>query len=46
MKPSVRAVVSNVYPYNFRSDVISDVIFGAAIDNVGVDVCVKFGVSR
>ena len=41
-KPS-EAVFLTVSPYNFRPDVDNDVISGLAIDNVGVNVCVKFG---
>ena len=33
-------------PNNFRLEVDSDVISGVAVDNVGVDVPVKFGDSR
>ena len=30
-------------PYNFRPDVDNDVMSGMAIDNIGMNVCVKFG---
>ena len=44
-KPS-EAVFSTVSPYNFRLEVDNDVISGTGIDNVGMDVPVKFGDSR
>ena len=40
------AVVSGIFDrflYNFRPDVVDDVMSSVAIDNVGVNVCVKFG---
>ena len=40
-KPS-EAVYSTVFPYNFRTEVDNDVISGIAVDNVGVDVTIKF----
>ena len=30
-------------PYTFRSDVDNDIVSGASVENVGVDVLVKFG---
>ena len=39
-------VFSKVFRYNFRPEVDSDVISGATVDNVGVDLSVKFGDSR
>ena len=44
-KPS-EVVLSTVFPYNFRPEVDTDVISGTAIDNVGMDVPIKFGNSR
>ena len=44
-KPS-EAVFSTVFSYNFLPEVDNDVISGAAADNVGMAVCVKFGDSR
>ena len=39
--------VSTVFCYNFRPEVDNDVIvFSVAVDNVGMDVCIKFGDSR
>ena len=35
-----------VFPLNFRLEVDNDVISGKAVDNVGVDVRIKFGDSR
>ena len=40
------AVFSTVFPYNFRLEVGNDVISGRAIENVGMDVAIKFGDSR
>ena len=34
------------FPNNFRSEVNNDVIFGKAVDNVGMDVPIKCGESR
>ena len=34
------------FPYNFQTEVDNDVISGTAVDNVGVDVAIKFGDSR
>ena len=31
------------FPYNFRPEVDNDVISGIAVDNVGMDVPIKFG---
>ena len=31
------------FPYNFRPEADSDVISGMAVDNVGMDVPIKFG---
>ena len=41
-KPS-EAVFSTVFRYNFRPKLVTDVISGVAIENVIVDVPVKFG---
>ena len=41
-KPS-EAVCSTVFPYNFRPDVDNGIISGVAVDNVGIDVPIKFG---
>ena len=38
--------IFDCFLYNFRHEVDNDVISGVAIDNVGVDVCAKFGDSR
>ena len=35
-----------VFPYNFRLEVDNDVISGTAVDNVGMEVAIKFGDSR
>ena len=35
-------VFSTVFPYNFRPEADNDVISGVTVDNVGIDVCVKF----
>ena len=35
-----------VSPYNFRTEVCSDVISSVNVDNVGMDVPIKFGHSR
>ena len=37
------AAFSTVFPYNCRPEVDNAVISGTAIDNVGMDVRVKFG---
>ena len=34
------------FPYNFRPEVDNDVISSVAVENVGMDVLVKFGDSR
>ena len=34
------------FPYNFRSEIDNDVIPDVAVENVGVDICVKLGDSR
>ena len=39
-KPS-EAVFSNIFPYNYQPEVDNDVISSVAVDNVGMDVCVK-----
>ena len=39
-------VFSTVFPHNIRPEVDNDVTSGVAVDNVGMDVCVKFGDSR
>ena len=44
-KPS-EAVVSTVFPYNFRPEANDEDISGVAVGKAGVDVCVKFGGSR
>ena len=44
-KPS-EAVFSTVCPYNFRTEVDIDVISGMDVENVGMDVCLKFDDSR
>ena len=44
-KPSA-AVFFDCFPHNFRPEVGNDVISGTALDNVGVDVYLKFGDSR
>ena len=33
----------NSFRYNFRPEIDNDIISGVAVDNVGVDVRVKFG---
>ena len=43
---SSEAVKSTVFPYNFRPEVDNDVISDTAVDNVSVDVPIKFGDSR
>ena len=40
------AAFSTVFPYNFQPEVDNDVISGKAVDNVGMDVPIKFGDSR
>ena len=39
-------IFDSFFPYNFRPEIHNDVISDAIVDNVGVDVCVKFGDSR
>ena len=39
-------IFDSFFRYNFRLQVDNDVIYGAAVDNIGVDVHVKFGDSR
>ena len=39
-------MVGFLFSYNFRPEVAGDVISGVVIENVGVDVIVKFGYSR
>ena len=34
------------FPSNFRPEIDNDVLSDAAVENVGTDVCVKFGESR
>ena len=40
------AVFPTVFLYNFVPEVVSDVIFGVAVDYVGMDVRVKFADTR
>ena len=42
MKPS-EAAFSTVFRCGFRPEVVGDVIFGANVGQVGMDVPVKFG---
>ena len=47
--PCVRPLLNpqiGVFRYNFRPEVDNDVMSGGSVDNVGVDVRVKFGDSR
>ena len=44
-KPS-QAVFLTVFCYNFRLEVDTDVIYGVAVDYVGIGVKIKFGDSR
>ena len=44
-KPS-ETVFSTGFPYNFWPEVDTDVISDVAVDNVGINVCVKFDDSR
>ena len=44
-KPS-DTVFSTVFRYNFRLEVDNDVISGMAVDNVGMNVRIKFGEAR
>ena len=37
---------STVFPYKFRPEVDNDVISGTAVDNVGMDVPIKYRDSR
>ena len=41
-----RSLYSNVFRYNFRSEVDDDVVSDVAVDNAGMDVYVTFGDSR
>ena len=43
---SVGGGIFDCFPYNFRPEVHNDVISGMAVNNVGVDVPIKFGGSR
>ena len=43
---AVRGGIFYCFPYNFRPEVDNDVISSLAVDNVGMDVCLKFGDSR
>ena len=38
--------ISDCFPYNFRPEVDNGVVSGAAVDNVGTDVSLKFCGSR
>ena len=38
--------IFDCFPYNFRPKVGNDVISSIAVDNVGMDVAMKFGDSR
>ena len=40
------AAFSTVFPYTFRPEVGNDVMFGTAVDIVGIDVPIKFDDSR
>ena len=39
-------ISDSFFRYNFRPEVDNDVLFGVAVDNVGVGICVEFGNSR
>ena len=42
----VGGIFDYFFPYNFRPDVANDDISGMTVDNVGMDVALKFGDSR
>ena len=42
----LEAAFSTFFCYNFRPEVVSDVVSSLGVEQVGMDVCVKFGDSR
>ena len=43
---AVETAFSTVFPYNFRPETDNDVIFGVAVDSIGMNVPIKLGDSR